>query len=189
MFNKLIRGGGQADKELSVSRLPKLQLHALTDNPMNITVTGNITVSATLKANTPTYNLTIGNSYFESEDGWYFIEEYGFGASGKGKPITNGSISPTTFKGYNIHGFCVEQRYFADGGLEAYGIWLALKGDTQYTINQIEVVLNGVSYTLTYDNKSTVTTRYSYYYDNAWNFPAWTYLYQNRGKTISVTFI
>lgn len=50
MFNKLIRGG-QADKELSVSRLPRLllQLHALTDNPMNITVTGNITVSAELK--------------------------------------------------------------------------------------------------------------------------------------------
>lgn len=45
MFNKLIRGG-QADKELSVSCLPRLllQLHALTDNPMNITVTGNITV-------------------------------------------------------------------------------------------------------------------------------------------------
>lgn len=189
MFNKLIRGG-QADKELSVSRLPRLllQLHALTDNPMNITVTGNITVGVELEADTPTYNLTIGNSYFELEDGWYLIEEYGFGASGKGKPITNGSISPTTFKGYNIHGFCVEQRYFAYGGLEAYEIWLALKGDTQSTINQIEVVLNGVSYTLTYDNKSTVTTQYSYY-DNAWNFPAWTYLYQNIGKTISVTFI
>ena len=54
MFNKLIRGG-QADKELSVSRLPRLllQLHALTDNPMNITVTGNITVGATLKAQLP----------------------------------------------------------------------------------------------------------------------------------------
>lgn len=54
MFNKLIGGGGQADKELSVSRLPKLQLHALTDNPMNITVTGNITVSAELGVIVPT---------------------------------------------------------------------------------------------------------------------------------------
>ena len=35
---------------MSVSRLPRLllQLHALTDNPMNITVTGNITVSVEL---------------------------------------------------------------------------------------------------------------------------------------------
>lgn len=54
MFNKLIRGG-QAGKELSVSHPPRLllQLHALTDNPMNITVTGNITVGATLKAQLP----------------------------------------------------------------------------------------------------------------------------------------
>ena len=45
MFNKLIRGGGQADKELSVSRLPRLllQLHALTDNPMTMTITGDVT--------------------------------------------------------------------------------------------------------------------------------------------------
>lgn len=53
MFNKLI-GWGQADKELSVSRLPKLQLHALTDNPMTITVTGNVTIGASLKASIPT---------------------------------------------------------------------------------------------------------------------------------------
>lgn len=56
MFNKLIRGGWQADKELSVSRLPRLllQLHALTDNPMSLVVTGNVTVGATLEASVPT---------------------------------------------------------------------------------------------------------------------------------------
>lgn len=67
MFNKLIRGG-QADKELSVSRLPKLQLHALTDNPMNITVTGNITVSVELEAIVPTEETFLFNKNIEIND-------------------------------------------------------------------------------------------------------------------------
>ena len=65
MFNKLIRGG-QADKELSVSRLPKLQLHALTDNPMSIIVTGNVTIGASLEASIPTtetYLVNINEDY------------------------------------------------------------------------------------------------------------------------------
>ena len=179
-----------AGKELSVSHPPRLllQLHALTDNPMSLTITEDITVSAALEADTATYNLTVGNSYVEQEDGWYIIEEYGFGTSGEGNPITNGSISPTTFKGYNIQGFCVEQRYFSDGGLEAYEIWLALTGDTQSAIKQVEVILNGVAYMCTYNKKSSQATWYSCYFDNSWSFPAWTYLYQNRGKTVSVTF-
>ena len=52
---------------MSVSRLPRLllQLHALTDNPMNITVTGNITVSATLEAQLPSSEtfLYAGDAY------------------------------------------------------------------------------------------------------------------------------
>lgn len=69
MFNKLIRGG-QADKELSVSRLPRLllQLHALTDNPMNITVTGNITVSAELEVIVPTEETFLINKNLEAND-------------------------------------------------------------------------------------------------------------------------
>lgn len=69
MFNKLIRGG-QADKELSVSRLPRLllQLHALTDNPMNITVTGNITVSAELEVIVPTEETFLINKNIEAND-------------------------------------------------------------------------------------------------------------------------
>lgn len=67
MFNKLIRGG-QADKELSVSRLPKLQLHALTDNPMNITVTGNITVSVELEVIVPTEETFLVNKNIEAND-------------------------------------------------------------------------------------------------------------------------
>ena len=70
MFNKLIRGG-QADKELSVSRLPKLQLHALTDNPMNITVTGNITVSAELEVIVPTEETFLINKNIEANDTLY----------------------------------------------------------------------------------------------------------------------
>lgn len=68
MFNKLIRGGGQADKELSVSRLPRLllQLHALTDNPMNITVTGNITVSVELEVIVPTEETFLINKNIEA---------------------------------------------------------------------------------------------------------------------------
>ena len=69
MFNKLIRGG-QADKELSVSRLPRLllQLHALTDNPMNITVTGNITVSVELEVIVPTEETFLINKNIEVND-------------------------------------------------------------------------------------------------------------------------
>lgn len=72
MFNKLIRGG-QADKELSVSRLPRLllQLHALTDNPMNITVTGNITVSAELKVIVPTEETFLINKNLGRNDTLY----------------------------------------------------------------------------------------------------------------------
>lgn len=72
MFNKLIRGG-QADKELSVSRLPRLllQLHALTDNPMNITVTGNITVSAELEVIMPTEETFLINKNIEAQDVLY----------------------------------------------------------------------------------------------------------------------
>lgn len=69
MFNKLIRGR-QADKELSVSRLPRLllQLHALTDNPMNITVTGNITVSAELEVIVPTEETFLINKNVEADN-------------------------------------------------------------------------------------------------------------------------
>lgn len=72
MFNKLIRGG-QADKELSVSRLPRLllQLHALTDNPMNITVTGNITVSAELKVIVPTEETFLINKNIKGNNTLY----------------------------------------------------------------------------------------------------------------------
>lgn len=73
MFNKLIRGG-QADKELSVSRLPKLQLHALTDNPMNITVTGNITVSVELEVIVPTEETFLINKNIEANDILYYEE-------------------------------------------------------------------------------------------------------------------
>lgn len=51
--NQCVAGGGH--QRSSYRLIPKLllQLHALTDNPMNITVTGNITVSATLEAQLP----------------------------------------------------------------------------------------------------------------------------------------
>ena len=42
--------GGLADKELSVSHLPKLQLHALTDNPMTMMITEDITVGVELQS-------------------------------------------------------------------------------------------------------------------------------------------
>jgi hypothetical protein len=72
MFNKLIRGE-QADKELSVSRLPRLllQLHALTDNPMNITVTGNITVSVELEVIVPTEETFLINKRAEENSNLY----------------------------------------------------------------------------------------------------------------------
>lgn len=69
MFNKLIREG-QADKELSASRLLRLllQLHALTDNPMNITVTGNITVGAKLEVIVPTKETFLINKNIKAND-------------------------------------------------------------------------------------------------------------------------
>lgn len=62
--------GGLADKELSVSHPPRLllQLHALTDNPMNITVTGNITVSAELEVIVPTEETFLINKNIEAND-------------------------------------------------------------------------------------------------------------------------
>ena len=53
--------GGLAGKELSVSRPPRLllQLHALTDNPMSLTITEDITVSAALEASIPTVNTVL----------------------------------------------------------------------------------------------------------------------------------
>jgi len=69
MFNKLIRGG-QADKEthcIQKVQMP-LQLHALTDNPMNITVTGNITVSVELEVIVPTEETFLVNKNIEAND-------------------------------------------------------------------------------------------------------------------------
>ncbi|WP_337648410.1 hypothetical protein [Phascolarctobacterium faecium] len=48
----VLLGGHQRSSYRLIPKL-LLQLHALTDNPMNITVTGNITVSATLEAQLP----------------------------------------------------------------------------------------------------------------------------------------
>lgn len=55
---------------MSVSRLPRLllQLHALTDNPMNITVTGNITVSVELEVIVPTEETFLINKNIEAND-------------------------------------------------------------------------------------------------------------------------
>ena len=58
---------------MSVSRLPRLllQLHALTDNPMNITVTGNITVSVELKVIVPTKETFLINKNIGATDIFY----------------------------------------------------------------------------------------------------------------------
>ncbi len=153
---------------------------------MTMTVTEDITVGANVMADLSTYNLTVGNSY--QDDGWYTIERYGFGSVGLDAPITNGSISPTKFKDNTIYNFFIEQRYFADGALEGYSIWIALAGNTQSTIKQIQATINGSTYTCAYSKISGNITYYEYFFDSSWTFPAWTYLYQNRGKIVSVTF-
>ena len=83
---------------MSVSRLPRLllQLHALTDNPMNITVTGNITVSATLE-NSGQIGLTVGQ-YTYGGNQW----QYGYSSADYASDQVYGSLSPDTFYGIKI---------------------------------------------------------------------------------------
>lgn len=110
MFNKLIRGG-QADKELSVSRLPRLllQLHALTDNPMNITVTGNVTIGASLKASIPSGEVTLAHGSTFTVPAGITVLRASFNQSGYLSLITYVGVTPN--KSYKLYSIWAEYNY------------------------------------------------------------------------------
>lgn len=176
MFNKLIRGG-QADKELSVSRLPRLllQLHALTDNPMNITVTGNITVSATLK-NSGQIGLTVGQ-YTYGGNQW----QYGYSSADYASDQVYGSLSPNTFYGIKITS--LSAGLIVDPSSQQpllHILWISFANSLSRS--SIKVTINNKTYTLRASNGS------AYYYvnlpDNDTSLVVW--LQSRVGKTITV---
>lgn len=175
MFNKLIRGGGQADKELSVSRLPRLLLHALTDNPMNITVTGNITVSATLE-NSGQIGLTVGQ-YTYGGNQW----QYGYSSADYASDQVYGSLSPDTFYGIKITS--LSAGLIVDPSSQQpllHILWISFANSLSQS--SIKVTINNKTYTLSDPNGS------AYYYvnlpDNDTSLVMW--LQSQVGKTITV---
>lgn len=135
MFNKLIRGG-QADKELSVSRLPKLQLHALTDNPMNITVTGNITVSAELEVIVPTGEVTLANGSTFTVPTGITVLRASFNQSGYLNLTTYVGVTPN--KSYKLYS---EWTQYNEGEGEEYLLYNANNNRywINYTIGNLDV--------------------------------------------------
>ena len=171
MFNKLIRGG-QADKELSVSRLPRLllQLHALTDNPMNITVTGNITVGATLE-NSGQIGLTVGQ-YTYGGNQW----QYGYSSADYASDQVYGSLSPDKITSLSA-GLIVDP---SSQQPLLHILWISFANSLSQS--SIKVTINNKTYTLSDPNGS------AYYYvnlpDNDTSLVMW--LQSQVGKTITV---
>lgn len=110
MFNKLIRGG-QADKELSVSRLPRLllQLHALTDNPMSIIVTGNVTIGASLEASIPSGEVTLAHGSTFTVPAGITVLRASFNQSGYLDLSTYVGVTPN--KSYKLYSSWTEYNY------------------------------------------------------------------------------
>ena len=110
MFNKLIRGG-QADKELSVSRLPRLllQLHALTDNPMSIIVTGNVTIGASLEASIPSGEVTLAHGSTFTVPAGITVLRASFNQPGYLSLITYVGVTPN--KSYILYSEWTEYNY------------------------------------------------------------------------------
>lgn len=137
MFNKLIRGG-QADKELSVSRLPRLllQLHALTDNPMNITVTGNVTIGASLKASIPSGKVTLAHGSTFTVPAGITVLRASFNQPGYLNLITYVGVTPN--KSYKLYSIWSEYNY---GEGEEYLLYNTNndKPWIDYTIGNIDV--------------------------------------------------
>ena len=137
MFNKLIRGG-QADKELSVSRLPRLllQLHALTDNPMSIIVTGNVTIGASLEASIPSGEITLAHGSTFTVPAGITVLRASFNQSGYLNLITYVGVTPN--KSYKLYSNWIE---YNDGEGEEYLLYNANndKNWIDYTIGNIDV--------------------------------------------------
>lgn len=176
MFNKLIRGG-QADKELSVSRLPRLllQLHALTDNPMNITVTGNITVSATLE-NSGQIGLTVGQFTYGGNR-W----QYGYSSADYASGRVFGSLSPDTFHGIKITSLIAG--LIVDPSSQQpllHILWISFANSLSQS--SIKVTINNKTYTFSDPNGSA--NYYVHLPDNDASLVMW--LQSQVGKTITV---
>ena len=135
MFNKLIRGG-QADKELSVSRLPRLQLHALTDNPMSIIVTGNVTIGASLKASIPSGNTTLAHGSTFTVPAGITVLRASFNQSGYLNLITYVGVTPN--KSYKLYSSWTEYNY---GEGEVYLLYNANNNKSwiDYTIGNLDI--------------------------------------------------
>lgn len=137
MFNKLIRGG-QADKELSVSRLPRLllQLHALTDNPMPIIVTGNVTIGASLKASIPSGKITLAHGSTFTVPAGIKVLRASFNQSGYLSLITYVGVTPN--KSYKLYSNWIE---YNDGEGEEYLLCNAKndKNWIDYAVGTIDV--------------------------------------------------
>lgn len=137
MFNKLIRGG-QADKELSVSRLPKLllQLHALTDNPMSITVTGNVTIGASLEASIPSGEVTLAYGSTFTVPAGITVLRASFNQSGYLSLLTYVGVTPN--KSYKLYSEWTE---YNSGEGEEYLLYNANNNRSwiNYSIGTIDV--------------------------------------------------
>lgn len=164
---------------MSVSCLPKLQLHALTDNPMNITVTGNITVSATLE-NSGQIGLTVGQ-YTYGGNQW----QYGYSSADYASDQVYGSLSPDTFYGIKITS--LSAGLIVDPSSQQpllHILWISFANSLSQS--SIKVTINNKTYTLSAPISDPNGSAYYYVNlpDNDTSLVMW--LQSQVGKTITV---
>ena len=149
--------GGLADKELSVSHLPKLQLHALTvtssgmgltDNPMSLIVTDDISIGATIAVS---YTHILSSGTLGVAKGYATSSYSGIG--------TIGSLSPTALNGYTII-MMLSRWYNNQNFLE-----MSISNSQPFSSITVNAVSNGATVTL---NKSG-STLYRYTYGSSTN--------------------
>lgn len=169
--------GGLAGKELSVSRPPRLllQLHALTNNPISLTITEDITVSAKLESSGQTV-LTVGQ-YTYGGNQW----QYGYSSAEYASDQVYGSISPNTFYGTKITS--LSAGLIVDPSSQRpllHILWISFASSLSQS--SIKVTINNTTYTL------SDTSGSAYYYvtlpDNDTSLVMW--LQSQVGKTITV---
>lgn len=150
----------------------------LTQNPISVIVTGDMTVGAEVIEAAVTYSLQVGIGDFSDE----MFEDIRYGFE-KGK---YGAISPSAFKGYTVNGINAMSMTFLPSTFMGSTFTVSLVGNTLSVIPSMKCEINGVQYSLTgaFDEKQNLT---NYSYNSTTGVvPQYTYLKSKKGSTITV---
>lgn len=150
----------------------------LTQNPISVIVTGDMTVGAEVIEAAVTYSLQVDK--FENSNEIIVDISYGFV---KGK---YGALSPSAFKGYTVNGIYAQSATVRPSTFMGSSFGVSLDGNTLSVIPSMKCEINGVQYSLTGAfNEEQNLTNYSYN-STTGVVPQFTYLKSKKGSTITV---